>query len=86
MNLTNANTTTEPNKVSNLIRKSIALNHAGIYCMESNNTVEAIKLFTVAFKTHLDLVTRKNFRSSSRSLVPSGTTGTIDQLELQIGH
>ena len=79
MNLTEATTTTETNNNSNLIRKSIALNHAGIYCMESNNTVEAIKLFTVAFKTHLDLVTKKNFRSSSRSLVPSGTTGTIDQ-------
>jgi len=79
MNLTEATTTTETNKVSNLIRKSIALNHAGIFCMESNSTVEAIKLFTVAFKIHLDLITKKSFRNSSRSLVPSGTTGTIDQ-------
>ena len=30
MNLTEATTTNETNKVSNLIRKSIALNHAGI--------------------------------------------------------
>jgi len=35
-----------------MIRKSIALNNAGINCMESRTTIVAINMFTAARKTH----------------------------------
>jgi hypothetical protein len=92
MNLNNATTTntttnTETYTVSNLIRKSIALNHAGIFCMKSNNAVEAINLFTAALKTHKELMTKKNIRcSSSRRRKRRRTTGIIDQYQPPSHH
>ena len=55
-----------------MIKKSIALNNAGICCMESKNTIAAIEMFTAAFKTHkelknkLEIARRKNSIRTTR--------------------
>jgi hypothetical protein len=50
-----------------MIRKSIALNNAGIYCMESNNAIAAINMFTAARKTHEELNKEKLLIAAKRN-------------------
>ena len=76
---TDTDTDTMASITMTMIKKSIALNNAGICCMESKNTIAAIEMFTAAFKTHkelknkLEIARRKNSIRTTRM-----TTRIID--------
>jgi hypothetical protein len=56
--------------ITNLVTKTIALNHDGVICLESNKIKSAIKIFTTAYNTHEKLKIKMNMKKYATAAVP----------------
>ena len=56
--------------ITNLVKKTIALNHDGVICLESNKIKSAIKIFTTAYNTHEKIKIKMNMKKYATAAVP----------------
>ncbi|OEU12899.1 hypothetical protein FRACYDRAFT_263081 [Fragilariopsis cylindrus CCMP1102] len=56
--------------ITNLVTKTIALNHDGVICLESNKIKSAIKIFTTAYNTHEKIKIKMNMKKYATAAVP----------------
>ena len=56
--------------ITNLVTKTISLNHDGVICLESNKIKSAIKIFTTAYNTHEKIKIKMNMKKYATAAVP----------------